>query len=68
MGRNGNRRRARVRITTPAEQSPDDVRQHMARWRKELAFSVAQHPHLVAKAKEIGIVLDLDEPKPGNLM
>lgn len=38
----------------------------MARWRKQFAFDVAQHPDLLAKTKKIGIVLDLDEPEPGT--
>jgi hypothetical protein len=37
----------------------------MVRWRKQLAFDIAQHPDLVANAKKIGMVLDIDDPEPG---
>jgi hypothetical protein len=61
-------RRPSVRIVAPPGQTPDEVRQHLARWRKQLAFDIAQHPDPVAKAKKIGIVLDIDEGEPGALM
>jgi hypothetical protein len=44
--------------------TPDEVQQHMARWRKQLAFDIAQHPDLVRKAKKIGVELDIDDPEP----
>jgi hypothetical protein len=59
-----NRQRPLVKIVAPPGQSSDEVQQHMARWRKEMAFAIAQHPDLVAKAKKLGIVLD-DEAEPG---
>jgi hypothetical protein len=51
-----------VRVTPPPGHSPDDVDQHMTRWRREMAFRIRQHPHLIEKAKKLGIVLDEDDP------
>ncbi len=62
MGMRQNRQRPLVKITAPPGQSPDDVEQHMKRWRQELAFAIEQHPDLAAKARRLGIVLDEGEP------
>jgi hypothetical protein len=61
-----NRRRPVVRVIPQPGQKPDDLLQGLARWRKELAFNVAKHPELAKRARDIGIVLDLDEPEPGS--
>jgi hypothetical protein len=37
----------------------------MARWRKEMAFAVAQHPHLVEKARKLRMQLEDIDPEPG---
>jgi hypothetical protein len=45
-----------------AGQSHDEIDQHIKRWRKEMAFAIAQHPRLVERARKLGIVLDEDDP------
>ena len=56
------RQRPVVRIIPAPGQSADDIQQQLTRWRRQLAFSIAQHPDLVAKARKLGIVLDEGEP------
>ena len=67
MDRKRNRQRPFVRIVPQPGQSPDDIQQGLIRWRRQLAFDVAQHPDLAAKARRLGIVLDDGEP-PEQLM
>jgi len=61
MGRKKNRQRPQVTIVLRPGESADEVHQHMKRWRKEMAFRIAQHPDLVEKARKLGIVLYDDD-------